>query len=128
MTGTSDEHEAESQHEHGVGDLPNEPVGSADAVPEAERVRATERERLRALVAADMDAAERLHVADFLLINPAGAVLSREQYLGWVASGEIDYRVWKPDSPIEVRLYALHCWKYYWVPKDIPSEQIDWSQ
>ena len=23
---------------------------------------------------------------------------------------------------------ALHRWKYYWVPKDIPPEQIDWSQ
>jgi hypothetical protein len=68
-------------------------------------LRATERERLRALVAADLEVAERLHADDFQLINPVGAVVSREQYLGWVASGEIDYRVWEPDSPIEVRLY-----------------------
>lgn len=78
---------------------------NTNAVAEAEQLRATERERLRALVTADLDAAERLHAADFQLINPAGVVLSREQYLGWIASGEIDYRVWEPVSPIDVRLF-----------------------
>ncbi len=82
------------------------PGDGGDASPTgAELLRAIERERLRALVAADLEVAERLHADDFQLINPAGAVVSREQYLGWVASGEIDYRVWEPDSPIEVRLY-----------------------
>lgn len=67
------------------GDRPqgHERDGDASATAaEADRLRAIERERLRALVAADMDVAERLHAADFQLINPAGAVLSREQYLG----------------------------------------------
>jgi hypothetical protein len=73
---------------------------------EADRLRATERERLRALVEADLEVADRLHADDFQLINPSGGVLSKEQYLGGVASGEIDYLVWVPDSPIEVRLYG----------------------
>jgi hypothetical protein len=73
---------------------------------EAELLRATERERLRALVAADMDVARRLHADDFQLITPTGVALSKEQYLGMVASGELDYRVWEPDSPINVRVYG----------------------
>jgi hypothetical protein len=73
---------------------------------EADRLRATERERLRALVEADMEVAGRLHPDDFQLIEPSGGVLSKEQYLGMVASGEIDYLLWEPDSPIEVRLYG----------------------
>ena len=73
---------------------------------EADRLRATERERLHALVEADLDAADRLHAGDFQLITPSGLVLSKEQYLGKIASGEIDYQVWEPDTPIDVRLYG----------------------
>jgi hypothetical protein len=73
---------------------------------EVELLRATERERLRALVEADMEVAHRLHADDFQLITPTGVTLTKEQYLGMVASGELDYRVWEPDSPIEVRVYG----------------------
>jgi hypothetical protein len=73
---------------------------------EAELLRATERERLRALVEVDMEIALRLHADDFQLITPNGVALSRDQYLGMIASGELDYRVWEPDSPIDVRLYG----------------------
>ena len=45
-------------------------------------VRNTERERLRALVAKDMDVAEKLHADDFQLINPMGLVSSKQEYLG----------------------------------------------
>jgi hypothetical protein len=41
------------------------------------------------------------------LITPGGNALSKADYLGAVASGAIDYQVWEPDSPIEVRLYGL---------------------
>ncbi|MGI9076690.1 MAG: nuclear transport factor 2 family protein [Gemmatimonadaceae bacterium] len=68
-------------------------------------IRATERERLQALVQANVEVARRLHADDFQLINPAGGSLSREQYLGVIASGEVDYLVWEPDS-IAVRLYG----------------------
>jgi hypothetical protein len=74
--------------------------------PEAELIRATERERLRALVDADMDVAWRLHAEDFQLVTPGGATYSREEYLGDIASGEIDYLVWEPTSEIEVRVYG----------------------
>jgi hypothetical protein len=73
---------------------------------EAELLRATERERLRALVEVDMDVARRLHADDFQLITPTGMALSKAQYLGMVASGELDYRVWEPDSLIDVRAYG----------------------
>src|SRR5689334_7367734 len=77
-------------------------VGSSTA--EADLVRATERERLKALVEANIEVARRLHADDFQLITPTGAALSKNQYLGGIASGELDYLVWEPDS-IEVRLY-----------------------
>ena len=70
---------------------------------EVDQIRDIERQRLRALVEADMDVARRLHAEDFQLITPFGDALSKEGYLGTVASGDIDYVVWKPDA-IEVRL------------------------
>lgn len=79
--------------------------GLTGDAPEADHLRATERERLRALVAADLAVADRLHADDFQLINPGGGVLSKEQYLGGIASGYLNYRVWEPDSDIDVRLY-----------------------
>jgi ketosteroid isomerase-like protein len=59
-------------------------------------IRQLERERLRALVSADMDRAADLHAEDFQLINPAGRAYTKAEYLGDIASGEIDYRVWEP--------------------------------
>ena len=70
-----------------------------------EVLRETERERLRALVHKDLDVAHRLHADDFQLINPLGGVVSKEQYLGGIAAGAIDYLVWEPDT-IDVRLYG----------------------
>ncbi len=64
----------------------------------ADLIRATERERLRALVAADLSIADRLHADDFQLINPGGGVLTKAQYLGGIASGYLNYRLWEPDS------------------------------
>ena len=72
---------------------------------EAELIRATECQRLRALVAADLDVARRLHADDVQLINPGGGTLSKDQYLGGVATGAIDYLVWEPEGEIAVRLY-----------------------
>lgn len=75
------------------------------AEAEADLLRATERRRLSALVAADMEQAHQLHAHDFQLITPSGAALTKEQYLGRIASGEFDYLVWEPES-IEVRLHG----------------------
>jgi hypothetical protein len=71
----------------------------------AEQIRDVERLRLRALVEANMENAERLHAPDFQLITPRGNALSKEQYLAAVAGGEIQYRVWEP-GPMEVRVHG----------------------
>src|SRR6476661_1549678 len=72
---------------------------------DAELLRSTERERLRALVTGDVERAKQLHTEDFQLINPLGGALSKEQYLGGIGSGQIRYLYWEPDS-IAVRLYG----------------------
>jgi hypothetical protein len=72
---------------------------------EAERLRATERERLQALVSGDVARAARLHTDDFQLINPLGGALSKEEYLGGIASGHIRYLHWEPET-IAVRVYG----------------------
>ena len=68
-------------------------------------LRSTERERLRALVSGDVERAERLHSAEFQLINPLGGAISKEQYLGGIRAGVIHYVYWEPES-IAVRLYG----------------------
>jgi hypothetical protein len=72
---------------------------------DAELLRSTERERLRALVTGDVERAQQLHTEDFQLINPLGGALSKEQYLGGIGSGQIRYLYWEPES-IAVRLYG----------------------
>lgn len=70
---------------------------------EADVIRATERQRLRSLVDADMKVASQLHADDFQLINPRGETYSKERYLGGVASGEFNYLMWEPEA-IEIRM------------------------
>lgn len=70
-----------------------------------ELLRATERQRLRALVEANMEIAHELHADDFQLVNPLGGSASKEQYLGSVASGMFSYLVWEPGE-IAVRLHG----------------------
>jgi len=72
--------------------------GSADAV------RATERQRIRALLRHDLDVTEKLHAADFELINPLGEVVSREDYID--SGAAFAYTVWKIISPIRVRVHG----------------------
>ncbi|NJN84698.1 MAG: SnoaL-like domain-containing protein [Caldilineaceae bacterium] len=91
-------------------DIPNEDVldqiggsGGSKATDEADLIRATELERLRAMVDADMETADRLHADNFQIIPPFGATMSREQFLGDVESGLVDFLVWEPATEIEVR-------------------------
>jgi hypothetical protein len=86
--------------------MPMQP-SNMDSSPTAEHIRDTERTRLRALVAADMAAANPLHAPDFQLITPVGAALSKDAYLGAIASGHIDYISWEPGT-IAVRLQDNH--------------------
>ena len=75
--------------------------------PEAELIRDTERARLRALVEGDIEAAGRLHATEFQLITPIGMALSKNDYLGAIASGRIKYLAWEP-GPIAVRYHHSH--------------------
>ena len=68
-------------------------------------LRHTERSRLRALVAADTQAARALLADDFQLVTPIGSMLSREEYLGAIAAGHMRYLSWEPGE-IAVRLYG----------------------
>lgn len=73
---------------------------------EADILRAIERARLRALVDADIEAARQYHADDFQLINPLGGTLTKEEYLGLIASGEVNYLFWEPESSVTVRLFG----------------------
>lgn len=73
---------------------------------EADAIRQLERERLNALVNADVPRARELHSEDFQLVNPRGETLTKDQYLGSIESGQLDYLLWEPVSPIEVRLHG----------------------
>lgn len=75
------------------------PTARADSVD----LPAIEQARLQALMDADTATAGRLIAADFELVNPGGAALSRNDYLGAVEAGFIDYLVLEPASPIDVR-------------------------
>ena len=80
--------------------------GTGHGSSQADQLRAIERTRLHALVVADTTTARRLIADDFQAINPGGATLSRDDYLGAVQAGVIDYLVFEPASPIRVRLHG----------------------
>jgi hypothetical protein len=81
----------------------DEPLFRVDE--DAELLRSTERERLHALVTGDVERAAQFHTEDFQLINPLGGALSKEQYLGGISSGQIQYLYWEPQT-IAVRVYG----------------------
>jgi hypothetical protein len=86
--------------------LAGAPAKGASSSSQAEQLRQIEQERLQALVDADVDVAGSLIASDFELINPAGAVLTRDDLLGGVGSGAIDFLSNKLTSEIRVRLHG----------------------
>ena len=79
-------------------------TASSASSSQADRLRRIETTRLQALVDADTATARRLTAPDFQLINPAGAPLSRDDFLGGVQAGVIDFLALEPGSPMAVRL------------------------
>ena len=77
---------------------------SSASSSQADHLRGIETTRLQALVDADTATARKLTAPDFQLINPAGAPLSRDDFLGGVQAGVIDFLALEPRSPIAVRL------------------------
>lgn len=86
----------------GCGGNGSSSASSADST--ANVVRATEQARLHALVNKDVEAADKLHAADFELIDPVGETLSKEAAID--SGAAFRYTSWKPISPIRVRVYG----------------------
>ena len=81
-------------------------IGSiTNAKNEVDEIREVEHQRLQALVEADTITAELLHADDFQLISPLGGMVLRDDYLGMVASGDVDYLFWNP-GPMDVKVYG----------------------
>ena len=77
---------------------------SSASSSQADQLRAIETTRLQALVDADTAIARNLAAPDFQQINPAGATLSREEFLGSIDAGVINFLGLETISPIAVRL------------------------
>jgi Domain of unknown function (DUF4440) len=73
------------------------------AGPDFDLLRETERRRLAALVARDMDTAEALHAEDYQFINPAARILGKERYLANVGAGRLVYDSFEPVSDMAAR-------------------------
>ena len=108
-----------------------------------------ERRRLRSLVEVRVEEADALHAPEFRLVHPGG-VWSKEEYLGGIASGRIDYRRFEATSEIEVMVdgalavlryrsaidVAVHgqeagpleCWHLDCYRRDEGAWRVRWSQ
>jgi hypothetical protein len=84
---------------------PREPTAGASKSRQVERLRQIEHKRLRALVDADVAVAGHLMARDFELINPLGDVLTRDDLLGAVGAGAIDFLSDEVSGQIRVRLH-----------------------
>jgi hypothetical protein len=89
-----------------LGSAKAEPSKAAGRSRRVERLRQIEKQRLQALVDAEVAVAGPLIASDFELINPIGEVLSREDVLGGVASGNLDFLSDTVTSQIRVRLHG----------------------
>lgn len=65
---------------------------NAASPPGETEVRALEQGQVRAALAGDRGALEEIFAPDFRLINPAGAVATREELLAMLAGGAPPYR------------------------------------
>ncbi|TMD38412.1 MAG: nuclear transport factor 2 family protein [Chloroflexi bacterium] len=72
----------------------------------ADLIRETEHQRLRALVAAEIELANSLHSDDYQLITPNGQTISKHDYIGGIASGDLFFSMQKPAYDIAVRLFG----------------------
>ncbi len=70
----------------------------------ADELRDVERRRLLSLVAGELGVADALHAEVYQLVTPGGDTESKEDYLGGIASGRLDYRVFEASSHVAVRV------------------------
>jgi hypothetical protein len=81
-------------------------VKGASKSRQVERLGEIEKKRLQALVDADVAVAGALIARDFELINPLGETLTRDDLLGGVGSGALDFLSDTVTSQIRVRLHG----------------------
>ena len=102
-------------------------AGAVDKSQLVSQLRAIERERLTALVNADVAVLERLHAEDFELVPPTGVVMGRAEYLALVVDGGLDggleYERFEPLSDIEVRVHGDAATLWYSSAIDVAAEQ-----
>ncbi len=105
-----------------------------------------ERQRLRALVTADIATAEPLHAENYQLVTPNGSDMTKEDYLGAIGSGQLRYRVFEAvsdiavlgDAPVAVLRYqarisfddrpGMLCWHTDCYRQHDGRWQVVWSQ
>ena len=63
---------------------------------------AIERRRVRALARGDTATADPLHADGYWLVTPNGSEMTKDDYLGAIASGKLRYRVFEPISEMAV--------------------------
>ena len=61
-----------------------------------------ERQRLQALASGDTATAGRLHADDYWLVTPNGSEMTKDDYLGAIASGRLRYQVFEAVSEMAV--------------------------
>lgn len=71
----------------------------------ADHLRARERQRTQALVAKDLELAERMHAPEYQLVTPAGKMFDKAGYLQAIRTGDLTYVSWEPDA-MDVRVGA----------------------
>ena len=74
--------------------------------PSAVFFRELERRRLRSLVDPDLEVAGALHAEDYQLVTPGGVTLTRDEYLGDIASGRLRYTTFEADSEVAVQVFT----------------------
>jgi ketosteroid isomerase-like protein len=84
-----------------------------EAAATASALEQIERQRLAALVDADMEVVERLHAEDFELVPPPGVALTRDEYVTLVSTGDLDYQAFDPISDIEVHVHGTAATLWY---------------
>jgi hypothetical protein len=77
------------------------PGGDRAAITSLQEI---ELQRLDALVDADMSVLERVHADDFEAVPPTGERLTRQALLEAVATGDLDFEVYRVVGTIDVRL------------------------
>src|SRR5438309_11899673 len=65
----------------------------------AELIRETEHQRLKALVAGEIELANSLHSDDYQLITPNGQTITKQDYIGGIASGDLVYSLCSSPHP-----------------------------